>query len=97
MEIRTPPADHGEGVLETVAVSHYRCRCEFDVSYCRRFNYPIVNYPRVPLMRRDTEVVSSPLVEQQQEDGQRHHSAGTLSTHSRFAPRITPRENHVFS
>lgn len=93
-EMRTAPAAGPERFLNPFTEEATVSPCD-RLSNCRRFNYPIVNSSETPMTRRDTEVVPSPLVEQRQEDGQRHHSAGTLEHRFPFCSQIVPRENHV--
>ena len=83
------------GVLESVLCEEYGLCRVTDGFYLTRYELHACNL-RASMTSRDTEVVPSPLAEQQQEDGQRHRLAGTLSTDSRFAPTIAPRENYVW-
>ena len=83
------------GVLECSQGDDYVAPCARSVPHCRRFNYSLVNLSRASMRRPGTEVVPFPLVEQQQEDGQRHHSAGTLEPPNPFSAHALPRARRV--
>lgn len=70
----------------------YAIDCVHRFHHCCRFNY----LHATTMTGRDSEVVSSPLVDQQQEDGQRHHSAGTLEPPPTFGFTRLPRDSYAF-
>lgn len=93
---KNPSEGTNGGVLVSGLCARLQSCRVTDGLHCCRFNYLSATFPR-PMTSRDTEVVPSPLVEQQQEDGQRHHPAGTLDPHFPFWGRRLPRAMYAFS
>lgn len=95
MTSKNPPDRGDERVLECSQGGDYVAPCARSFPHCRRFNLSLVNLSHASMRPRDIEVVPSPLAEQQQEDGQRHRSAGTLEHPIPFLLTALPRESRV--